>query len=151
MTLRPRKGRYGNVAWIYVDRRHPDGPWACRQCQDPARPPFVYYCSKECRRRFQATIPDWSRIRAAVIARDGRRCVLCKASGDVWGEDGLFHDERRLEVGHIKPVRTHPELEFDMSNLRTLCRTCHAKHGARPTAIAKAAVHPDQVKFEVQA
>lgn len=40
--------------------------------------------------------------------------------------------DRNLEVDHIKPVARHPELEFTLSNLRTLCRRCHARTGARP-------------------
>lgn len=33
---------------------------------------------------------------------------------------------QRLEVHHIKSVRLHPELMFDMSNLLVLCHSCHA-------------------------
>lgn len=41
-------------------------------------------------------------------------------------------DQHTLEVDHILPVATHPELEFTLSNLRTLCRSCHKTHGAKP-------------------
>lgn len=45
--------------------------------------------------------------------RDGWACVTCGAVG-------------RLEVDHIKPIKTHPELAYDLENLQTLCVSCHA-------------------------
>jgi len=56
----------------------------------------------------------WKALRALVKRRDGWKCVKCRARG-------------RLEVDHIKPVRTHPELSFDLTNLQTLCASCHSK------------------------
>ncbi|MEL7488893.1 MAG: HNH endonuclease signature motif containing protein [Pseudomonadota bacterium] len=50
----------------------------------------------------------------AALRRDGFQCVQCGARG-------------RLEVDHIKPVRTHPELSFDLDNLQTLCPSCHTR------------------------
>jgi 5-methylcytosine-specific restriction endonuclease McrA len=60
----------------------------------------VYYTSR------------WARVRLLALRRDGFKCAEC----------GSRH---RLECHHVKPVRTHPELAFDLSNLRTLCRDCH--------------------------
>lgn len=54
----------------------------------------------------------WKILRMAVIERDGFRCKKCGARG-------------RLEVDHIKPVRTHPALAFDPQNLQALCPSCH--------------------------
>lgn len=34
-------------------------------------------------------------------------------------------------MDHIKPRRTHPELELVQSNIRPLCRSCHERHGER--------------------
>lgn len=34
-------------------------------------------------------------------------------------------DETDLEVHHIKPVFTHPELCFDESNIEVICKACH--------------------------
>lgn len=67
----------------------------------------------------------WAVLRAAVLERDGFACVVC-------GE------RRRLEIDHIKPVRTHPELSFDPRNLQALCGVCHARKtrlevGHKPT------------------
>jgi 5-methylcytosine-specific restriction endonuclease McrA len=33
----------------------------------------------------------------------------------------------RLEADHIKPVSKFPELIFELTNGRTLCRDCHFK------------------------
>jgi 5-methylcytosine-specific restriction endonuclease McrA len=54
----------------------------------------------------------WAALRTAAKRRDGYRCVKCGARG-------------RLEVDHIKPVRTHPELAFDLGNLQAICAPCH--------------------------
>ena len=56
----------------------------------------------------------WKVLRAAVLERDNWKCRCC-------GE------RRRLEVDHIKPVRTHPELAFDPRNLQALCGPCHTR------------------------
>lgn len=56
----------------------------------------------------------WQVLRMAVIERDGFCCKACGARG-------------RLEVDHIKPVRTHPDLAFDPQNLQALCPSCHTR------------------------
>jgi 5-methylcytosine-specific restriction protein A len=56
----------------------------------------------------------WPALRLAAKRRDCFKCVKCGAFG-------------RLEVDHIKPVRTHPELAFDLSNLQSLCTVCHSR------------------------
>ena len=53
-----------------------------------------------------------SKLRALVLERDNFECVDCKSS-------------IALEVHHEKPVRDFPELEFDIDNCKTLCRSCH--------------------------
>lgn len=58
--------------------------------------------------------PRWKALRVQVLDRDDWQCVQC-------GE------RRRLEIDHIKPVRTHPELSYDLNNLQTLCGRCHAR------------------------
>lgn len=58
--------------------------------------------------------PRWQGLRFLAKRRDGFRCVQCGAVG-------------RLEVDHIKPVRTHPELSFDLANLQCLCPRCHSR------------------------
>ncbi len=56
----------------------------------------------------------WPALRVATLRRDGFRCVSCGARG-------------RLEVDHIKPVRMHPELAFELTNLQALCSACHSR------------------------
>ncbi len=56
----------------------------------------------------------WQVLRMATLERDGYRCVICGARG-------------RLDVDHVKPVRTHPELGFDPDNVQSLCTTCHTR------------------------
>lgn len=67
-------------------------------------------------RHSRAVLRDkrWPALRLQAKRRDGWRCVTCSARG-------------RLEVDHIKPVRTHPELAFDLANLQSLCPTCHSR------------------------
>lgn len=66
-------------------------------------------------RHSAAVIRDkrWPALRLAAKRRDGFKCVQCGAVG-------------RLEVDHIKPVRTHPELSFDLTNLQSLCTPHHS-------------------------
>lgn len=58
--------------------------------------------------------PRWQVLRMATLERDGYRCKCCGTAG-------------RLEVDHIKPVRTHPELSYEPANLQALCPSCHTK------------------------
>ncbi len=56
----------------------------------------------------------WKVLRMAILERDGFRCKGCGCGG-------------RLEVDHIKPVRTHPDLSYTPGNLQALCPSCHTK------------------------
>ncbi len=56
----------------------------------------------------------WRALRMQALDRDGWACVQC-------GE------RRRLEIDHIRPVRSNPELAYALSNLQTLCARCHTK------------------------
>ena len=55
--------------------------------------------------------------------RENPLCRLC------FKEEGLT--VAASEVDHIKPLKTHPELAMDRSNLQALCRNCHEKKTAR--------------------
>lgn len=59
----------------------------------------------------QPRSPKWSDVRAAYV-RQNPRCVACGTN-------------KNLNVHHIKPFHTNPELELDISNLITLCREHH--------------------------
>lgn len=56
----------------------------------------------------------WQVLRQAILERDGWKCRCC---GSLC----------RLEIDHVKPVRTHPELSFTPANLQALCGPCHTK------------------------
>lgn len=55
----------------------------------------------------------FKRWRLAVFTRDNYTCQSC-------GKHGGY-----LEPDHIKPFAYFPELRFDLSNGRTLCKPCH--------------------------
>lgn len=57
----------------------------------------------------------WQVLRLAILERDEWACRACGTR------------RARLEVDHIRPVRTHPEAAFDPTNLQTLCPSCHTK------------------------
>lgn len=56
----------------------------------------------------------WQVLRHQILERDEWKCRCC-------GE------RKRLEIDHIKPVRTHPELSFTPRNLQALCGPCHTR------------------------
>ena len=56
----------------------------------------------------------WKVLRMAILERDSFRCKSCGGAG-------------RLEVDHIKPVRSHPALSYEPSNLQALCPSCHTR------------------------
>ena len=70
---------------------------------------------------------EWKKVRYEAIKRYGRRCMCCGATS-------------QIVVDHIKPVRRHPELSLDLSNLQILCDECnrgksyHDETDWRPTA-----------------
>ena len=58
--------------------------------------------------------PRWRALRLEALRRDGWACVQC----------GGRH---RLEIDHIEVVRIAPERAFDLTNLQTLCASCHTR------------------------
>ncbi len=60
---------------------------------------------------------SWSRTRAAVLRRDGRRCRYCGST------DGPFH------IDHIKPRSRGGS--NSPRNLTVACRTCNTSKGAK--------------------
>ena len=57
----------------------------------------------------------WQVLRHFVLERDGWACVDCGTR------------KGRLEIDHIKPVRTHPDLAFDPANCAVRCPACHTR------------------------
>lgn len=56
-------------------------------------------------------------FRAAIIQRDGSRCVRCKS-------------DKCLHVHHIEDRRDKPKRLLDPANVETLCCSCHMKEEA---------------------
>jgi len=71
---------------------------------------------RECKRHSARITrgPRWKALRMQALDRDDWKCVEC-------GE------RRRLEVDHIEPVRDRPDLAYVLSNLQTLCGSCHSR------------------------
>lgn len=59
----------------------------------------------------------WRKLRALKIARDPL-CEACKGRGLVVPAD---------DVDHIEPIVRAPELAYVVSNLQSLCRSCHVR------------------------
>lgn len=53
----------------------------------------------------------WKKLSKLVLARANYRCAIC---------GGLA-----CEVHHIREVRSHWDLRFDINNLMPLCTACH--------------------------
>ncbi|WP_197714428.1 HNH endonuclease [Altererythrobacter sp. B11] len=78
----------------------------------------------------------WKTLRALAKRRDGWACVQCGARG------------ARLDADHIKPIRTHPHLAFDLANLQTLCIGCHSQKTSREKT-RRAETGPDRLAWRI--
>jgi 5-methylcytosine-specific restriction endonuclease McrA len=58
----------------------------------------------------------WRRVRRVVLARDRYRCKPC------WRRNQLTVANT---VHHIKPLDEYPELALTLSNLESICPSCH--------------------------
>lgn len=64
---------------------------------------------------------QWAKVRASYVKRFPLCCDpfgIHQATGQVIAVE---------EVHHVRSRRTHPQLAFTWSNLRSLCRACHGK------------------------
>jgi len=61
---------------------------------------------------------EWRRARYIKLKGSDGKCQLCGRSK---------HDDIILNIDHIKPRKTHPELALTQSNLQCLCHDCN--HG----------------------
>ena len=59
----------------------------------------------------------WRNLRSLKLAIDPL-CQRCKSEG---------RTTLAVHVHHVKPRKLHPDLAFDMDNLRSLCLPCHTK------------------------
>jgi len=85
------------------------------------------WCSIYCAYEFEldhGIIEDWAHVRRLALRRDAGTCQNCGLKAAV----GLDMDERGntvMEVDHIVEIQDGGD-EFDLDNLRTLCKPCHA-------------------------
>lgn len=68
--------------------------------------------------RMSKEMQNW---RKRVFERDKYTCTKCGA------KSGIGNGHVYLNADHIKPFAKFPELRFELSNGRTLCRSCHQK------------------------
>jgi hypothetical protein len=61
---------------------------------------------------------EWRQIRYQALTLNDGKCELCGRNK---------HDGITLNVDHIKPRKTHPQLALDIDNLQVLCNECN--HG----------------------
>ena len=66
---------------------------------------------------------EWKAARLLALRRDNWTCVLCevKCLGKARGRPSP-------QVDHIEPITERPDLKLTLSNLRTLCPSCHSRH-----------------------
>lgn len=86
----------------------------CPKCADQAPKPFARKHVEKL--KFYDTA-RWSRIRRMKLAQNPV-CEVCN---------------RNLaeEVHHLQTARDHPELRFTLSNLQSICGSCHKAESAR--------------------
>ena len=58
--------------------------------------------------------PEYKAWRLAVFQRDGFKCRHCGAT-------------KKLQADHIIPRSARPDLAYEVSNGRTLCKPCHKR------------------------
>lgn len=94
-------------------------------------------CSYECAGKYRSVhmVKDrnsnWrggnlNTLKVEIKIRDNYTCKIC----------GL-RDSEIMEVDHVKPLRTHPQLRLDRENLMTLCPNCHARKTIRENKMRK--------------
>lgn len=60
---------------------------------------------------------EWRKLRMQALIKYGPKCMCCGATPATGAV---------MNVDHIKPRKTHPELALDINNLQILCGTCNA-------------------------
>lgn len=60
--------------------------------------------------------PQWLDLRTRVLETFGSVCMCCGARPD---------SDAVIQVDHIKPMSTHPELALEFDNLQVLCMPCN--------------------------
>ncbi|GIN86965.1 HNH endonuclease [Heyndrickxia sporothermodurans] len=82
---------------------------------------------------------EWRQLRLKAMERDNYECKHCKRNGVVTTRKTInkYGKPTKMDVNHIKPVRTHPHLALDLDNLEYLCVDCHNKADGKDKMINK--------------
>lgn len=67
---------------------------------------------------FSYDSPKWKHLRGVALRRDHYICQICKRYGK---------QVQATEVHHVAHVDAAPELAYELSNLISLCHSCHNK------------------------
>lgn len=111
-------GRYDGPGTYIPDKYDPvTGRMLCRNCGTPVPKKNMCYCGDKCRLKWWRDNSPyaWGYLRNKAMKRDKGKCVKC--------------GEPATAVHHIKPVKFHPELEFELSNLESVCDKHHKHEG----------------------
>lgn len=119
-TNRTRPNRRG---WHY-DGSDPvldeSGKRTCRWCKGKLSGRRTSFCSDECVHQWKMrTQPEY--LRRLVFKRDRGVCAICGINA-TWSHSG--HRVTGWDADHVVPV-SEGGGECDLSNLRTLCISCH--------------------------
>ena len=66
-------------------------------------------------------LAKWRKLRTMKLARN----LLCEDPEHRYRQSSTV-----IEIDHIPDVHTRPDLVFDLNNLQSLCKCCHARKSA---------------------
>lgn len=119
-------GRYDIEGKNIPDKFDPiTGHLLCRNCGAIPPKKNMCYCSEKCRLEWWRTNSPyvWGYMRQKALKRDGGKCVKC--------------GKPATQVHHLIPVKINQALEFELTNLESVC-DMHHRHDGLFTKRAKA-------------
>lgn len=116
IRARKRRERLAKLAKLAKAEQSPTVPV-------PSRPVLLALPVHPAEPKFLQTM-EWRRARYDALKRHGRRCQCCGATPATGAV---------MNVDHILPRKTHPQLALDPENLQVLCADCNAGKGNRDT------------------
>lgn len=108
-----KKWQTGKQAVLFCNKKC-YGNWRSKNKRGKNAPNYIHgKCNDNLLFRASREYKEW---RKSVFAKDKYTCVVC---GDNRGGN--------LEADHIKDFALFPKLRLDISNGRTICKSCHKK------------------------